>query len=59
MKPVFNFYADAGHGWLRVPKHLLVELGIADKITAYSLQLTAFSEVIMPIWRRMWTCLYF
>lgn len=38
MKPFFSFYADAGHGWLRVPKHLLVELGIADRITAFSYQ---------------------
>ena len=32
----FKFYNDPGHGWLRVPKKLLAELGIADKITGYS-----------------------
>jgi hypothetical protein len=32
------FYADAGHGWLKVKKAELVALGIADKITVYSYQ---------------------
>lgn len=30
------FHSDAGHGWLAVKTRELVELGIADKITAYS-----------------------
>jgi hypothetical protein len=29
-------YQDPGHGWLRVPRSLLIELGIRDKITSYS-----------------------
>lgn len=32
----FDAIVDPGHGWLKVPKKLLVELGIADKITPYS-----------------------
>ena len=32
----FNFYTDPGHGWLEVPKSMLVELGIQRHITAYS-----------------------
>ncbi len=32
----YKFYADPGHGWLKVSKKELVNLGIADKITAYS-----------------------
>lgn len=31
-----TFYEDAGHGFLRVPLNLLVELDIAEKITPYS-----------------------
>jgi len=34
----FNFYSDPGHGWLAVPRALLVELGIEEKITSYSYQ---------------------
>ena len=30
------YHSDAGHAWLKVPKALLVTLGIADKITGYS-----------------------
>ena len=29
-------YSDPGHGWVRVQKQLLVELGIQYKITGYS-----------------------
>ena len=36
MEKVYDFYSDAGHGWLRVPKKELVELKIADKISEYS-----------------------
>jgi len=32
----YNFYSDAGHGWLKVPKGKLAQLNIADKITPYS-----------------------
>lgn len=38
MKTVFKFYSDAGHGWLQVPKLLLDDLGIAEKITSFSYQ---------------------
>lgn len=39
----FYLYSDPGHGWLRVPKSLLSELGIAEKITAYSYQRGGFA----------------
>ena len=32
----FDYYADPGHEWLKVPHSLLAKLGIADKITMYS-----------------------
>lgn len=32
----YDFYADAGHGWLKVSIDELVSLGIAEKITGYS-----------------------
>lgn len=32
----FDVLTDPGHGWIKVPKKLLVELGIADKITPYN-----------------------
>ena len=31
-------YSDAGHAWAKVRKDVLVNLGIADKITRYSYQ---------------------
>lgn len=34
----FDFYADPGHGWLKVPRPLLVTLGIAMAISPYSYQ---------------------
>jgi hypothetical protein len=34
----FTYYTDPGHGWVEVPRALLHELGIADKITGYSYQ---------------------
>lgn len=34
----FYFYTDPGHGWLEVPRALLHELGIAEKISEYSYQ---------------------
>ena len=36
IKKVFDFYSDPGHGWLKVEMAILRELGIADKISAYS-----------------------
>jgi hypothetical protein len=37
--PKLHFFADPGHGWLKVPKKLLLKLGIADKISRFSYQL--------------------
>lgn len=34
--PTLRFVSDPGHGWLRVPRRLINELGIADKISQYS-----------------------
>lgn len=34
----FHFFSDPAHGWIKVSKTLLKELGIADKITKYSYQ---------------------
>ncbi len=34
----FTYYTDPGHGWAEVPRSLLYELGIADKITRFSYQ---------------------
>ena len=31
-----NYFTDPGHGWLEVPKHLLVELGIQGDISSCS-----------------------
>lgn len=33
-----KFYSDPGHGWGAVKRKVLVDLGIADKITFYSYQ---------------------
>lgn len=38
MKTKYHLFSDPGHGWLRVDKAELVELGIADQITPYSYQ---------------------
>lgn len=38
----FNFYSDPSHGWLKVPKSLLVKLGISSQITQYSYQKQEF-----------------
>lgn len=35
-KKIFMFYLDPGHGWMRVPRTMLTELGIADQITRFS-----------------------
>ena len=32
----YNFYSDPSHGWLRVPMAHVDELGIRDRISAYS-----------------------
>jgi hypothetical protein len=33
-----KFYSDPGHGWGAVKRHVLYDLGIADKITTCSYQ---------------------
>ena len=33
-----NMYSDSGHAWLKVSKKMLIELGIANKISTYSYQ---------------------
>lgn len=33
---MFDFYSDPGHGWLKVPRRLLDELEIADRISRFS-----------------------
>ena len=33
-----KFYNDPGHGWGAVKRQVLVDLGIADKISTYSYQ---------------------
>lgn len=32
----FTYYQDPGHGWIKVPRKLLVKLNIADKISPFS-----------------------
>lgn len=32
------FFSDPSHGWGRVPRNLLTELGIADRISEFSYQ---------------------
>lgn len=40
MKPrSFDYFIDPGHGWVKVSKRLLLELGIAGRITSYSYEL--------------------
>jgi len=35
---VFRFVEDPGHGWLEVPRYLVEQYGIADKISSCSYQ---------------------
>lgn len=37
-KQIYDFYSDPSHGWLKVSRKELEELGIATKITAFSYQ---------------------
>lgn len=39
----YTFFADAGHAWLKVKKSELFDLGIVEKITAYSYQFGEFA----------------
>jgi hypothetical protein len=38
MQKTFDFIADAGHGWAKVPRALLRDLGIEAQISHYSYQ---------------------
>lgn len=38
MQNIFDYYQDPSHGWVKIKKATLTELGIADKITSYSYQ---------------------
>ena len=38
MKTEFYFYTDPAHGWLEVPRGLLAELGISERVSRYSYQ---------------------
>lgn len=38
MQRTFIYYQDAGHGWIKVPKYILKDLGIENQITACSYQ---------------------
>lgn len=43
MQKVFQSYSDPGHGWAKVPKALLVEMGIEQHISHYSYQRNGFA----------------
>lgn len=32
----FKYYTDPGHGWVAVKRDLLIEFGVASKISAFS-----------------------
>lgn len=38
MNTLFKFHSDPAHAWLAVPRALINEYGIADKISKYSYQ---------------------
>lgn len=38
MKKVYQFYSDAGHGWLCVKRAELNRLGIGSKVSSFSYQ---------------------
>jgi hypothetical protein len=35
---MYTFYSDPGHGWLKVDRQELIDLGIAESISPYSYQ---------------------
>ena len=39
----FTFFEDPGHGWLRAPLALVRELGISNRISAYSYRDEAYA----------------
>ena len=47
MKLIMTFYTDSGHGWLEVPRSILLESGVADKISHYSYQTTNRKKVYL------------
>ncbi len=53
-----RYITDPGHGWLEVPKSLLAELGIEDKISSYSYQngLMAYLEEDLDMHTFMQAC---
>jgi hypothetical protein len=40
---IFTIYTDPGHGWAKVPKALLHDLGIISKISRYSYMRKGFA----------------
>ena len=34
----FHYYTDSGHGWVKTPRKLLIDLGIINDISHYSYQ---------------------
>ncbi len=38
MSFTIKFYSDPGHGWGAVKRKVLIDMGIADKISSYSYQ---------------------
>ena len=43
MKTKYHWFSDPGHGWLRVEKAELFELGISDQISDYSYQRSKYA----------------
>jgi len=43
MQKKFDLISDPGHAWIKVPVRLLVDLGIADRISRYSYHLGRFA----------------
>jgi len=37
-KQIYDFYSDPGHGWLKVSRDELKELGLTETITSFSYQ---------------------
>jgi hypothetical protein len=37
-KQIYDFYSDPGHGWLKVSREELEELGLKETITPFSYQ---------------------
>lgn len=40
--PLFTFYCDPGHAWLKVPLTLLEDLGLTGKISRFSYRSARF-----------------